>query len=56
MHLYLNRGYREKYMSSLHLNIEWRTLFPLVYFHGSQVGYTPVVKKSKLLNIRKVEK
>jgi hypothetical protein len=29
---------------------------PVVHFHASQVGYTPVVKISIVLNIRKVEK
>lgn len=56
MHLYGNRSSEEKYMSSIHLNIEWRMLFPVVYFHASQEGYTPVVNISNVLNIRKVEK
>ena len=27
----------------------------MVYFHASQVGYTPVVKRSNVLNIRKLK-
>ena len=30
--------------------------FPVVHFHASQVGYTPVVKINNVLNIKKVEK
>jgi hypothetical protein len=30
--------------------------FPVVYFDARQVGYTPVVNISNVLNIRKVEK
>ena len=30
--------------------------FPVVHFDARQVGYTPVVKISNVLNIRKVEK
>ena len=56
MQLSWNMGMEKKYMSSINLNSEWRTLFPKVHFHASQVGYTPVVKLSNVLNIRKVEK
>ena len=38
----------------MHLNSEWRKLFPVVYFHSSQVGYTPNVNISNGLNIRKL--
>jgi hypothetical protein len=31
-------------------------IFPVVNFHASQVGYIPVLKRSDVLNIRKVEK
>ena len=60
MHLYIciETGALEKipvYLS-MHLNSEARTLFPVVHFHASQVGYTPVVKRSNVLHIRKVEK
>jgi hypothetical protein len=55
MYLYRNRGGGEKYLSSMHLNREWRTLFLMVYFHASQVGYS-VVKRINVLNIRIVEK
>jgi hypothetical protein len=55
MHLYRNRA-GGKNKSSMHLNSEWRTLFPVVYFHASQVGYTPVVNISNVLNMRKFEK
>jgi hypothetical protein len=40
----------------MYLNSEWRRLFPVVYFHASQVGCTPVVKRSNVFNIRNVEK
>jgi hypothetical protein len=30
--------------------------FPVVHFHASQEGYTPVLKISNVFNIRKVEK
>jgi hypothetical protein len=40
----------------MHLNRDWRMLFPVVYSHASEVGYTPVVNISNVLNIRKVEK
>ena len=64
MHLYhaplsctcLETGSGGKYMSSMHLNSEWRNAFTVVHFLASQVGYAPVVKTSNVLNIRKVEK
>jgi hypothetical protein len=40
----------------MHLNSKWRTLFLVVYFHASQVGYNTVVKINNVVNIRKVEK
>ena len=38
--------------------LKWRMedVFTVVDFQASQVGYTPVVKISNVLNIRKVEK
>ena len=49
MQLYRNRG-----INALKQRME--DAFPVVHFHASQVGYTPVVNISNLLNIRKVEK
>ena len=51
MHLSQNRDRGKKYMSSMHLE----DTFPEVHVHASQVGYTPVVKTSDVLKIRKVE-
>lgn len=48
MHLPRNRGSGTNDMS-IHLNSNWRMLF-------LQGGYTRVVKRSNVLNIRKVEK
>ena len=54
-HLSRNRG-RGKNTCHLCTEIAYGVSFPVVHFHARQVGYTPVVKKSNVLNIRKVEK
>ena len=38
------------------LKLQMEDAFPVVHFHASQLGYTPVVNLSNVLNIRKVEK
>ena len=48
-------GKGENYMASMHLK-RMEDAFPVVHFHASQVGYTPAVKRSNVLNIRNVEK
>jgi hypothetical protein len=50
------QGQGEKLFVISALKLQMEDAFPVVNFHASQVGYTPVVKISNVLNIRKVEK